>query len=291
MAKQVAENGLRTRPLNTVMGDVPCRPVDLAAGQNIAVPVTGETADEVRAQWDQASRQGADLVEWRLDYFQGEPAEIAALGEEMREAHHLPVLATWRTDREGGRLETGGMVTRPSPSQLFEGTQLYADAVLDTARWADAVDVELDIAAAWPMGDLIAAVNGTGIWAQRTPYRENSAPSGPVVVVSHHEFQVPPTNSAQIITYLQKMANTDADVLKIAWIVETESELQAVLDAGQWAQENLPNPCVLIAMGPAGTASRVGEPGARSAFTFAVASRASAPGQPSVQQVRDSWMD
>lgn len=288
------------------LGVAPCRSVDLQAGRNLAVPVVGESAAEVRSQWQAASTAGADLVEWRLDFFAEDSAQIEPLGQELRRQHELPVLATWRSDREGGNLPTGA---GGSPSELFAGAEGYAERVLAASRWADAVDVELALAQAWPGGDLIAAVHGTAELPQergRESLSESERKSSvkgkrgdspertqvllhPLVVASHHEFNVPPVGAAQLITVLQKMAETGADVLKIAWMVNTPEELQYVLMAQAWAQKNLPHPCALIAMGEVGAASRLGEAGATAAFTFAVATDASAPGQKTVAEVKSSW--
>lgn len=291
----------------TQLGVAPCRSVDLQAGRNLAVPIVGQDAAEVRSQWQAAALAGADLVEWRLDFFVEDSAQIESLGQELRHRYELPVLATWRSDREGGNLLTG---LGSSPAELFAGAEGYAERVLAAARWADAVDVELGLAEAWPGGDLIAAVHGTAelpLECKREslpePERKSSVKDNrgdslervqtllhPLVVVSHHEFNVPPVGAAQLITVLQKMAQTDADVLKIAWMVNTQEELHYVLEAQAWARKNLPHPCVLIAMGEVGAASRLGETGTASAFTFAVATDASAPGQKTVAEVKASWI-
>lgn len=255
------------------LGAEPGKVLDLAAGKKIAVSVGETDFAKVKDQWGKAALAGADLVEWRLDCleenYRSDLAAIAQLGIELRQTFGLPVLATWRTSREGGYLDVGAT---GNSQQRFSGAQRYAELVLQAANWADGVDVELQLSNLWPGGDLIAAVRGVGCQGDNhglaVRVDVGTSPT-PVVVASHHEFQVPPTTSAQLISILQAMSQTDADVLKIAWVVDTAAQLDLVRQAQQWAREYLSHPTVLIAMGAVGAASRLGQFGAQSAFTFA----------------------
>ena len=226
----------------------------------VAVPVTGATLEESRAQWAAATRAGADLVECRLDYLGEEVAaeDVAALALEQRAEHGKPVLATYRTEADGGKAS-------------FASTAAYREALLAVATWADLVDVEVSVpGSAQIIRDLTATVP---------------------VVASFHDFASGPSVG---ITkqLLEHMGELGASVAKVAWMVNGPQDLELVQTLQKWAAQNLAIPSVVIGMGSAGTASRLGEAARISAFTFArgvgPGAGASAPGQPTVQEIRAS---
>lgn len=258
----------------------------------VVVPLTGQTFAEVEEQWQDAAAAGADMVEWRLDFLEGVagPGAVqgvdlgeesagsasmpgagggallgddaawldtaARLAAELREKTGVPVLATFRTTAEGGRLPVDA-----------NHAGRYRGLVQDTACWADAVDVEL----VRPGADhLIAELSGL------VP-----------VVASFHSFE-PGVDEEFLKDTLRHMEETGASVAKIAWMVGDQDDLETVLDAQLWAGRNMGTPALVIGMGEMGRATRLGAAAKRSAFTFATAGAASAPGQPSVEELRAS---
>lgn len=226
----------------------------------VAVPVMGATLAESRSQWAAAVQAGADLVEWRLDYLEegvGQ-AEMAALAADMRARHGRPVLATYRTRRDGGSAD-------------FVSTVAYRQAVESVATWADLLDVEVsDPGAAQIIRDL--------------------APIVPIVA-SFHDFTSSPS-SGITKQLLEHMADLGASVAKVAWMVKDARDLEQVQAMQRWAAHSVGVPCVVIGMGALGTESRLGESARLSAFTFArgvgPGNGESAPGQPTVQEIRVS---
>lgn len=227
-----------------------------ASSLTVAVPVMGATSDLVHKEWERAVALGADLVEWRLDYFDDrlDSRAVASLGRELRDTYGIPVLATVRTSAEGGLF----------PS---EQTEDYSRIVESAAEWADAVDVE------------IAVPGASALLSSLAPHT--------VTVASFHSFDARPSKE-RLQAIMQEMAACGASVTKVAWMVETPEELAVIREVQQWAAENLSIPAVVIAMGEVGRASRLGEAALLSAFTFARGVAASAPGQPTVEEIRAS---
>lgn len=231
------------------------------------VPLTGSTLAEVEDQWTAAARAGADMVEWRLDFLERDPEmastalehadQIFKLATKMREAAGIPVLATYRTSAEGGNLDIEA-----------DGAATYKDLVRDAAGWADVVDVEI----VRPGGDDLVAELQDQV----------------MVVASFHSFQAG-VDEEFLKAILQHMERSEAAVVKVAWMVGDPDDLEIVLDAQRWATQNLAVPAVILGMGELGKQSRLGPAAKRSALTFATVGKASAPGQPTLEELRDSY--
>ncbi len=223
---------------------------------SVAVPVVGRTIQDCRTQWEAAAEAGADLVEWRLDFLDDAVSEDqkAALAQEMREKFSLPLLATYRTDADGGNF-------------AFSNADKYRQALLSAAGFADLVDVEISIPGS----------------AQLVRELADSVP----VVASFHDFTSGPSTGVTK-QLLEHMVDLGAAVGKVAWMVTGQRDLEMVLSLQRWAVQNIEIPSVVIGMGPLGMGTRLGESARISAFTFARGTQASAPGQPTVEEIRAS---
>lgn len=224
----------------------------------IAVPIVATEVADVPRQWGEACADGADLIEWRLDLLDQIPEReiIASLGRRLREKYGVPVIATVRTSKEGG-----GFPFDPDE---------YSVLLASLATWADMVDIEL-------------RRDGAEALIEDTTRSAHT-------IVSYHQFETAPS-SAVIKDLLAQMAREGAAVAKVAWMVENAADLEQVQEAARWAKETLPIPSVVIGMGQVGKPTRLGNPALDSAFTFAASAGASAPGQPTVSEVRQSWAD
>ena len=223
----------------------------------IVVPIMAASLEEAALQWEAAVGAGADIVEWRIDALGPHLWDAETVGESgaaLRAQFGKPVLATMRTAKEGGGF-TG------SAAQ-------YRSILRDAGGWADLVDVEVGYRGA---EELIAELRG------RT-----------AVVGSFHDFATAPSAAATTVQLLGQMQNLGCAVGKVAWMVTTEADLALVKNLQVWAAEHLSMPTVVIGMGPLGTESRLGNSALMSAFTFARGSVESAPGQPTVEEIRAS---
>lgn len=214
----------------------------------ICATVTGTTTDELRARRD--AQGDADLVELRLDSV-ARPDVAGALAGRGK-----PVVATCRPTREGGG---------------FRGSEDERRAILLEAarRGAEYVDVEHCA----PFADeLIRLRRGQG------------------VVVSFHAFD---GLQADLETRYRAMRATGAEVVKVAVAVASLKEALHVMSIGT-PRDRAPGRDapgdgrrVLVAMGPAGVASRLLAGRYGSCWTYA--GDGVAPGQIDLARMRDQF--
>lgn len=226
----------------------------------ICIPLVARTADGLLAEAAAVADKAPDLLEWRVDFFQGIGSleQVTALAKAIRQAAPgIPVLFTRRSAREGGE---------PVACSEAEVVELYR-AVCATGA-VDLVDVEI----ASPPGHL-AAVQSTA--------RAN----GVGLLLSFHDFQgTPPLQ--ELLARFRQAEQLGADVGKVAVMPRSKADVLSLLQATLQASEELPIPVAGIAMGPLGAVTRLcgGEFG--SALTFAVGQAASAPGQLPIDKLR-----
>ena len=117
------------------MKTVCVRGIEIGAGiPKIAVSLTGATEEELLAQAAALGDLGADVAEWRMDCFSG--AENGSAVENClralrRALGDTPLLATFRTAREGGQRRLSG-----------ENYAALCEFVIASGQ-ADLLDVEL----------------------------------------------------------------------------------------------------------------------------------------------------
>ena len=117
------------------MNTVNVRGLEIGTGRpKIAVPLTGAAREDLIAQANALPGLGADLAEWRMDCFaqvENGAAVAACLRDLRRSLGEMPLLATFRTDREGG--------AHPLSAQSYAALN---ETVLSSGQ-ADLIDVEL----------------------------------------------------------------------------------------------------------------------------------------------------
>ncbi len=107
------------------------------------------------------------------------------------------------------------------------------------------------------------------------------------VIGSHHNFRsMPDTLTLQSV--LKDGAAAGVDVVKIAAYASNANELNRLVNL---LKKNNANHLCALAMGPMGPESRVSLPLAGSCLTYGYLDKASAPGQPSVTEIRNHLME
>ena len=238
------------------MKEVVVRGLTIGSGRpKICVPIVGRTEEEV-LQAGRAiaccSARGADLCEWRIDWFDRvwNFSELVETGRKLREAlGNLPLLVTFRTKSEGGEREC-------DPSRY---TELVVK--LCAAEIADLVDIEL-----FTGGCRVAEMSGA------------AALHGIKTVFSSHDFEKTPPES-EIIARLRQMEEMGADIAKIAVMPKTPADVLTLLSATEKRSSESGIPLVTMSMGALGAVSRVCGELTGSSITFGSLGRASAPGQ------------
>ena len=149
------------------MNTVKVRNIEIGAGiPKICVPIVGVTREEILAAAENIKSTKADVVEWRVDWYEDifdftkTEATMQALREVLGE---MPILFTFRTSKEGGE-------------KAIE-TEAYVELNQNAAKTGlvDLVDVE-----AFTGDDAVKAVVDIA--------HEN----GVKVIASNHDFQKTP---------------------------------------------------------------------------------------------------
>jgi len=194
-----------------------------------------------------------DVVEWRVDYFEGiaDTAAVLDLGRALRAAiGDAPLIFTRRSMAEGGEPITIGHE---------EVVQLY-DAV-GASGLVDFLDFE--------MGNDAGQVRRVCEGARKHDTR---------VILSYHNFSYTPGVEFLVQRFLEA-ERLGAHVAKVAVMPRDRADVLTLLAATAEADAKGRIPLISMAMGPLGSVTRMigGEFG--SSLSFAVGEGSSAPGQ------------
>lgn len=216
----------------------------------VCIPVVETTMGRALIAIKEVNRW-ADLIELRVDYLRGVKLEL------LLENRQKPFIVTNRRKEEGGQ---------------YRGEEKKRLGVLREAvdLGADYVDVEF------------AAERS---FLQRL-LRDRR---GAKVILSFHDFRGTPS-----IKELQKlfgqMIRLEADVIKIVPFARSWEDNLSILSLIPFAKERRQE-IVAFCMGEKGKISRVFSPFVGAAWTYASINRtrASAPGQLTVRELKDTW--
>ena len=240
------------------MNTVKVRNIVIGEGMpKICVPIVGVTKEAILEEAKAITKLPADVVEWRIDWFEN-VFDFAALEDVMKGLREVlgdtPILMTFRTSKEGGE-------------KAIED-EVYADINIKAAQtgYVDMVDVEVFT------GDEIVKKIIDGAHA-----------AGVKVVASNHDFFKTPDKD-DIVSRLRKMQDLGADIPKIAVMPQNKKDVLTLLAATEeMANEYADRPIITMSMAGTGVISRLAGEVFGSALTFGAAAKASAPGQMGVQ--------
>ena len=217
----------------------------------VIVPIVGAGRHDILAQARAARQSAADIVEWRIDFFDdwSDTDACCALAGEIAETIGKPLLGTFRTRAEGGRND----ITTDNYSELL-------GALADSgAFWA--LDVEA-FCTGLSVGELISTIHDKGCG----------------VIASNHDFhETPPVT--EICARLSFMEKLGADIAKCAYMSQSAEDVAHLLEATASASQSLEIPVITMSMGGMGAISRIAGSYFGSVATFASLETASAPGQ------------
>jgi 3-dehydroquinate dehydratase-1 len=239
--------------------------IELGNGRpKIAVPITGNTKDEIIKQAEQIKIAQPDLVEWRIDFFDDvtNKKNLKETAESLRNTlSDLPILTTFRTHDEGGELAL-------SEKDYFE----ICKNIIEFAR-SDALDIELN-----HDNDAVQEIVDLAQDAQI------------VTIMSNHDFDKTPEQT-DIVERLTQMSDLGADVAKIAVMPRSTDDVLTLLNATNEARQKLTLPLITMSMGDLGKVTRLSGEVFGSAITFATVGAASAPGQIPIENLRQELDD
>mgnify|MGYP001371653654 CR=1 FL=1 len=112
---------------NSIMNTVKVRNIEIGAGiPKICVPIVGVTREEILAAAETIKSTKADVVEWRVDWYE-DIFDFAKTEETMKALREVlgetPILFTFRTSKEGGE------IPRPlSKDEILHIVKKYGEA-------------------------------------------------------------------------------------------------------------------------------------------------------------------
>ena len=260
-AAENARNYARKQADQRVSDRLDVRNIVIGEGiPKICVPIVGKTKEELLSEVAVLKGSAVDVVEWRMDWFEAVETVQAAVDmlQVLREAlPDLPILATFRSKKEGGEREVS--------------TAYYVElnkAIID-CKAADLIDVEL-FTGEKEVKELIAYAHAAGVR----------------VIMSNHDFDKTPSYH-EILTRLQAMQKLDADIPKIAVMPTCKADVLTLLQATNDMHEKFADrPIITMSMAGTGVLSRLCGEVFGSALTFGAAKKASAPGQMGVEDLK-----
>lgn len=242
------------------MNTVKVRNIEIGAGiPKICVAIVGVTREEILAAAENIKSTKADVVEWRVDWYEDifdftkTEATMQALREVLGE---MPILFTFRTSKEGGE-------------KAIE-TEAYVELNQNAAKTGlvDLVDVE-----AFTGDDAVKAVVDIA--------HEN----GVKVIASNHDFHKTPEKE-EIVSRLRKMQELGADIPKIAVMPQNKKDVLTLLAATEeMVSEYADRPIITMSMSGTGVISRLCGEVFGSALTFGAVGKVSAPGQMGIEDL------
>ncbi len=237
----------------------------------LVVPIMVDSVASAHARAAIAGERGADLVEYRLDTFV-EPDQVGPLVADSP----LPCIVTCRPTWEGGEYD-GNEQERIS---LLEHACLAANSALAAASPVPPAYLDVELAAYQSSANLRQKV-GLVVSHDDQPRRDVSTG----LILSTHDFSTRPPDLDQRV-----LAMADAPacrVIKAAWRARS---LRDNLEAFEILQRRL-KPTIALCMGEFGLPSRVLARKFGALLTFASLddSTATAPGQPTVEQLKNLY--
>lgn len=229
----------------------------------ICVPIVGKTREEILKAAKDICAVQADLVEWRVDWYE-QVFDIKAvegmLGKLRSVLGNIPLLFTFRTKNEGGEREIS-----------FEQ---YRDLLLNVSKTnhVDLIDVEIFFdGASLQMKEFICHLQQSGV----------------KVIGSNHDFVKTPDKD-ELISRLCYMQSQGVDIPKIAVMPNNKQDVLTLLAATEeMVSHKADRPIITMSMTGMGVISRIVGEIFGSSVTFATVGKASAPGQISADIMQD----
>jgi 3-dehydroquinate dehydratase I len=237
-----------TRPIQ-VRG----RPLAQGRVPAVCAPLVGRTTERLLAETAAVAAKGPDLLEWRVDFFEGmaDTGAVIEVAAALRQAAAgIPILFTRRSAREGGE-----------PIAIDEAQVVALCGAVCASGHVDLIDYEMGQDARH-----VAQVRGVG------------------VVLSFHDFHATPP-AAELRRRFELAQQLGADIAKVAVMPRAMDDVLTLLSATLAASQSLRIPVISMAMGGAGAVTRLAGGLFGSALSFAVGEQASAPGQWPIEEL------
>lgn len=218
----------------------------------VCVSVMDTNKDDIIAEVKRLVDNHAEMVEWRVDAFDGVKSPNA-VREVLRELAPLVkeaiLVFTFRSKEQGGQCSLDS-------DMVYDLHQVAAESNV-----VDFIDVEYF-------------------------YTENADDEiyhlqrmGTKVITSHHDFHETPSSDV-LFMLLEQMKHSNTDIVKLAVMPQNTDDVLKLLAETNHFHKRYPNqPLITMSMGKLGAVSRVCGEAFGSCVTFGAGKNASAPGQ------------
>ena len=221
--------------------------------------IVGQTEKKFSLEAVLFARISVDVVEWRADWYEDvfDTDKVLETAKELNTVlKDTPILFTFRTAKEGGE--------KAISNEAYQNLNL----AVAKSGFVDLIDVEAFT------GDKIV----TNIISKAHDFN--------VKVVSLIRFDKTPEKE-ELIRRLCKMQELDADIPKIAVMPTCRRDVLMLLDATlEMTESYADRPIITMSMAGTGVISRLAGEAFGSALTFGAATKASAPGQIPVNELK-----
>ena len=229
----------------------------------VCVPIVAADASEALHQAQQicTHQPAPDVVELRADALP--PPSIVGIPQLLQQLHtilgDIPILFTHR------RVEEGGLGRWAEDERIA--------SILSAIHSGHVALADIELATATPLRERIITAS-------------KAAEIG--IVVSAHDFTATPDDAALAAIFAALIAS-GGDAAKYAATPTTPADALRLLRVTAQVATVAAIPLISMAMGAAGTITRLAGPFFGSALTFATIGATSAPGQMPIALVRDYW--
>ena len=218
----------------------------------ICISVMDSKKEDIVAEVKRLVEKGANMVEWRVDAFEG-IGSLNAVRQVLTEIapfiKETILVFTFRSKEQGGQCSL-------SSQQVYDLHQVAAES-----KVVDFIDVEY-----FYTDDADAEVL-------------NLQEMGTKVITSHHDFHETPSSDV-LFMLLEQMNHSNADIVKLAMMPNsTEDVLRLMKETNHFHKRYPKKPLITMSMGKLGMISRISGELFGSCVTFGAGKNASAPGQ------------
>ncbi|MCW0953843.1 type I 3-dehydroquinate dehydratase [Weissella ceti] len=222
----------------------------------IAIAMQVKDASETKGYLQAGIDERVDVLEWRIDAWQDLRTLTVAVIKEVMVVSQRPIIFTWRTREEGGLKNYNA----------HDYQAVYYAAI---EAGIAAIDIE------------------TNVLDDQMTTRAFAKAQGVTVIGSRHDWQYP----SNLHQRLFELADMPVDVIKYAVMAENEDQANMLLAETKALFQQCEMPLITMAMGDAGSRTRLEGFRHGSQLTFAQAGQASAPGQLSVDDIAKFFAD
>lgn len=243
------------------MNTVKVKNIEIGSGvPKICVPIVGVTKDEIIAEAKTFDSIPVDVVEWRVDWFEDvfDTDKVLDVAKDLQTVlKDTPILFTFRTAKEGGE--------KAISNEAYKALNM----AVAKSGYVDLIDVE--------------AFTGEEIVKSMI---QEAHSYGVKVIASNHDFDATPEKD-EIVRRLRMMQDYGADIPKMAVMPRNKQDVLTLLSATlEMSEQFADRPIITMSMAGTGVVSRLTGETFGSALTFGAASKASAPGQVGVHELK-----